>query len=105
MNRPLFPPARRFLPVKALYLLEKNETDERISINEIKGFKKFELLKPLGIRYTLKYLTLSHNQMMGEFLNSLPLFGLSRPFKMESMDEVYISIVNHTKNKSQGEIP
>ncbi len=91
-----------FRRLKALYILEKGDPREPTLIQALHGFRKFEALKYLGLVYTFRFMTLTHNRLLGDLLNRVNVFRVTRPWSMERLDEVYQEIHRHAQNLSQG---
>ncbi len=86
-----------FRPLKALYLLEKGSPDSEVLIGEVRGFRKFEQLKRLGIVYTFRFMTLTHNEILSHLLNRVAVYRVTRPWDMDRIDEVYEAIRSHAE--------
>ena len=89
-----------FRRLKALYLLDKGAPESRTVIEALHGFRKFEALKELGLVYTFRFMTLTHNRLLGDLLDRVDVFRITRPWNMERIGEVYRKIRRHTENLS-----
>ena len=86
-----------FRRLKALYILEKGDPESRTVIEALHGFRKFEALKELGLVYTFRFMTLTHNRLLGELLNRVNAFRVTRPWDISRIDEVYREIRKHAE--------
>ena len=87
---------KEFKPIHAFYVLEKCDDDADITIDEIKGFDKFELLLP-NYLYTFTFLKPKRLKYLSVMLNNIRAFRVRRPWDMERLDEVHDAICEHSK--------
>ncbi len=88
------------LPLNALYLLEGNNEDDRITIEAIRGYEKFDALGAHYL-YAFDFLNVRRFSYLAGVLDSLPLFRLRRPWDRGRLPELYKVIRAHcdTLNK------
>jgi hypothetical protein len=84
-----------FLPMHALYVLEKVAFDAPISIDEVYGFKKFDAMLPHYL-YAFPFLKKQRMVYLAQLLNRVRVFTVKRPWDLERLDEVYASICAHS---------
>jgi len=82
-------------PIHAFYELEGMEGDAEITIEEISGFKKFDVLLP-NYLYMLSYLKPKRLKYLSSMLNSIRVFRIQVPWDIERLGEVYSKIVEHS---------
>jgi hypothetical protein len=85
-----------FKPIHAFYELEGVEGDADITIEEIKGFAKFDALLP-NYLYMFSYLKPKRLKYLSGMLNSIRVFRVQVPWDMERLTEVHDRICKHTK--------
>ena len=86
-----------FKPIHAFYELEGVEGDEEITIEEIKGFAKFDALLP-NYLYMFSWLKPQRLKYLSEMLNSIRVFHVKMPWDMERLSEVHEVISKHSRN-------
>jgi len=81
-----------------IYWLTPAEEDEEISIEEVRGIKKFEFL-----RYSTEMDIYVNKKNRFEYItqlaNSIKIYELKVPHKKERLDEVYGTIIKHIKGR------
>ena len=88
-----------FKPIHAFYELKGVESDADITIEEIKGFAKFDVLL---FNYLYKFSHLKQKQLkhLAEMMNSIKVFHVRVPWNMERLSEVHNMICEHSKGLS-----
>ena len=89
--------SENFKPIQAFYELEGVEADAEISIKEVKGFAKFDVLLP-NYLYMFSYLKPKRLKYLSSMLNSIKVFHVEVPWNMERLDEVHDAICEHIKS-------
>jgi len=85
-----------FKPIHAFYELEGVEGDAEITIEEIKGFAKFDALLP-NYLYMFSWLRPERLKYLSKMLNDVRVFHVRVPWDMERLCEVYHMICEHSK--------
>lgn len=85
-----------FKPIHAFYGLQRIDNDAKITIKEIKGLKKFDMLLP-NYLYMFSYLKPQRLQYLSKMLNGIRVFRVQVPWDMERLDEVHDVICKHSK--------
>ncbi len=85
-----------FNPIHAFYELEGVEGDADITIEEIKGFAKFDVLLP-NYLYMFSYLKPKRLKYLSKMLNDVRVFHVQVPWDIERLGEVHNVICNHSK--------
>ncbi len=85
-----------FNPIHAFYALEGVEADAPVTIEEVKGFEKFDLLLP-NYLYMFSYLKPKRLKYLSSMLNSIKLFRVEVPWDMERLDEVHQRLCEHSR--------
>ena len=85
-----------FKPIHAFYELEGVEADANISINEIKGFAKFDALLP-NYLYMFSWLRPKRLKYLSDMLNDIKVFHVKVPWELARLDEVHDLIYGHIK--------
>ena len=85
-----------FKSIHAFYELEGVEGDADITIEEIKGFAKFDALLP-NYLYMFSHLKPKRLKYLSSMLNSIKVFHVKVPWDMERLGEVHDVIVEHNK--------
>ena len=84
------------LAIGNIYWLHPVGADEEVSIKEIKGLKKFECL-----RYATEMDIYVHKKKRFEYItklaNTLNIYEINVPRKLERLEEVYTTILKHTQ--------
>jgi len=88
--------SEKFKPIHVFYVLEKSEENANTTIEEIKGFEKFDMLLDSYL-YTFSYLKPKRLQYLGKMLNKIRVFRVKRPWDMDRLGEVYDAICEHTR--------
>jgi hypothetical protein len=83
-----------FKPIDAFYELEGVEGDADITIEEIKGFAKFDALLP-NYLYMFSYLKPKRLKYLSSMLKSIKVFHVQVPWDMERLAEVHDAIIDH----------
>jgi len=83
-------------PIHVFYELEGVDVDAKITIEEIKGFKKFGVLLP-NYLYMFSYLKPQRLKYLSSMLNSIRVFRVQVPWDMERLGEVHDMICEHSK--------
>ncbi|KYJ86417.1 hypothetical protein AS592_06385 [Sulfurovum riftiae] len=86
-----------FKPIHAFYQLEGVEVDADISISEIKGFAKFDVLLP-NYLYMFSWLKPQRLKYLSQMLNIIRVFHVKVPWDMERLGEVHDVICEHSEN-------
>jgi hypothetical protein len=86
----------QFSPIHAFYELERVEGDAGITIEEVKGFAKFDALLP-NYLYMFSHLKPKRLKYLSEMLNGIKVFHVKVPWDMDRLGEVYNVICEHTK--------
>ena len=85
-----------FKPIQAFYELEGVEADAKISIAEIKGFAKFDVLLP-NYLYMFSWLRPERLRYLSQMLNEVQVFHVKVPWDMDRLAEVYDVICEHSR--------
>lgn len=85
-----------FKPIHAFYELEGVESDADITIEEIKGFSKFDALLP-NYLYMFSHLKPKRLKYLSSMLNGIKVFRVQVPWDMERLGEVHDLICEHSK--------
>ena len=85
-----------FKPIHAFYELGGVEGDEEITIEEIKGFKKFDVLLP-NYLYMFSWLRPERLKYLSGMLNGIRVFHVKVPWDKERLGEVHDVICRHSK--------
>jgi hypothetical protein len=85
-----------FKPIHVFYELEGVEADDNITIKEIKGFEKFDVLLP-NYLYMFSYLKPKRLQYLSSMLNRIKVFRVQVPWDIERLSEVHDVICEHSK--------
>ncbi len=85
-----------YLPLHAMYILEKSEHNAPITIEEVRGFGKFNAMLP---HYLFSFPSQKQYRMtcLSKLLNKIRVFRVYRPWNISRLSEVYTSIVEHSK--------
>ena len=88
----------REVPLDIIYWLTPVAEDEKIEIEELKGLRKFEVL-----RYSTEMDIYVNKKNRFEYItqlaNSIKVYELKVPHKKERLDEVYGTIIKHIKGR------
>lgn len=86
------------LKLKTIYWIEPVKANDDIEIQEIKGLKKFELL-----RYSTEMDLYVNQEKRFEYItklaNACNLYEIRIPKSLDRLEEVYKKIMQHTRNK------
>ena len=85
-----------FKPIHVMYVLEGVESDGDITIEEIKGFKKFDSLF-LNYIYVFPFLKKKRIKYFSNMLNSIKVFHVKVPWDMGRLSEVHDAICRNSK--------
>lgn len=85
-----------FKPIHVFYELEAVEGDADISIEEVKGFAKFDALLP-NYLYMFSHLKLQRLNYLSKMMNGIKVFHVKVPWDKERLSEVYDAICSHSK--------
>jgi len=85
-----------FNPIHAFYALEGTDADADISITEVKGFSKFDLLLP-NYLYMFSWLRAQRLKYLSRMLNDIRVFRVQVPWDMERLSEVHSAICLHSQ--------
>jgi len=83
-------------PIHVFYAFESVESENDITIEEIKGFEKFDVLLP-NYLYMFTYLKPKRLKYLSSMLNSIKVFRVQVPWNMERLHEVHKNICAHSK--------
>ncbi len=86
-----------FKPIHAFYELEGVDGDAEISIEEIKGFAKFDVLLP-NYLYMFSWLKPQRMKYLAQMSNTIRVFHVTVPWDKKRLGEVYGIIYRHSKN-------
>ena len=85
-----------FNPIHAFYELERVDGNADISIEEIKGFAKFDVLLP-NYLYMFSWLRPERLKYLSKMLNDVRVFHVQVPWELERLSEVHTMICKHSK--------
>ncbi|MCO4846163.1 MAG: hypothetical protein KC427_09110 [Sulfurovum sp.] len=85
-----------FKPIHAFYELEGVEGDAEITIEEIKGFAKFDALLP-NYLYMFSHLKPKRLKYLSSMLNGIKVFRVQVPWDMRRLGEVHDMICEHSR--------
>ncbi len=85
-----------FKPIHAFYELEGVEGDADITIEEIKGFAKFDALLP-NYLYMFSWLRPERLKYLSKMLNHVKVFHVKIPWDMNRLGEVHNLISGHSE--------
>jgi hypothetical protein len=88
--------ATEFKPIHVFYELEGVEGDAGITIEEVKGFAKFDALLP-NYLYMFSWLLPERLKYLSQMLNTTRVFHVKVPWDMERLDEIYSVICEHSR--------
>jgi len=95
--------ADRFLPLKAICLLSWNRKNDNIFFEEIRGVRRFVILKEHGVYTSLLTHQDSLDLAIGTLGNQLPFFNLTRPFGMKYLDQTVEDILSYFGSRFEAE--
>ena len=87
---------KNFQPIHVFYELQRVDSDVEISIDEVKGFDKFDALLP-NYLYMFSWLKPKRLQYLSLMLNDIKVFYVKIPWDMNRLNEVYNAICKHSK--------
>ena len=85
-----------FKPIHAFYALEGVEGDADITIEEVKGFAKFDTLLP-NYLYMFSWLKPQRLKYLSQMLNTIRVFHVTVPWDRQRLGEVHDVICKHSK--------
>jgi hypothetical protein len=85
-----------FLPLHALYVMERAAPDAPVSIEEIQGFKKFDAMLPHYL-YAFPFLKKQRMAYLAQMLNQVRVFNVKRPWNLSQLGEVYAALCEHSR--------
>jgi hypothetical protein len=85
-----------FNPIHAFYVLEGVNDDAEITINEIRGFAKFDVLLE-NYLYMFSWLRVKRLKYLSDMLKTTKVFRVKVPWDRERLCEVYNTICDHNK--------
>ena len=85
-----------FKPIHAFYVLEGVDGDADITIDDVKGFAKFDTLLP-NYLYMFSHLKPKRLKYLSAMLNSIKVFRVQVPWDMARLGEVHKFICEHSK--------
>jgi len=88
---------KEFKPIHAFYALKGVEKDHESSIEEIKGFAKFDVLLP-NYLYMFSHLKPKRLKYLSQMMNTTRVFQVHVPWDMARLNEVYEMICTHSLN-------
>ena len=84
-------------PIHAVYKLEKVTTDEKITIIELTGTKKF-----ISLRYASEinvfFLKPKRFEFLMQMANRIPVYKVTVPWELDRLIDVHDQIVKHCNN-------
>ena len=83
-------------PIHAFYALEGVEGDGEVTIEEISGFTKFDVLLP-NYLYMFSYLKVQRLTYLSKMLNNVRVFRVQIPWDMARLNEVHDAVCQHSK--------
>ena len=88
--------AKENKPISKIYNLIKSNKDDKITINEIRGIKKF-----IALRYAtdieLEVNNKSRFDMLSNIANKIKVYDITIPWDLDRLEEVYQTIIEHNK--------
>jgi serine kinase of HPr protein (carbohydrate metabolism regulator) len=88
--------AKENKPISKIYNLVKSNKDDKITINEIRGIKKF-----IALRYAtdieLEVNNKSRFDMLSNIVNKIKVYDITIPWDLDRLEEVYQTIIEHNK--------
>ncbi|MBN2816182.1 MAG: hypothetical protein JXQ67_05825 [Campylobacterales bacterium] len=82
------------LPIKVIYILDRNDSYDSTLFKELYGVEKFQHLHQ-GAEMNFSHLVKEYIPFLAAVANSLPIFMISIPNDLNRLEEVYNSIINH----------
>ena len=87
-----------FRPIDAFYVLQKADADADIIIDEITGFRKFDVLLP-NYLYLFSFLKAKRLTYLSTMLNNVKVFSIQVPHDLGRLSEVHDAICTHYRRK------
>jgi hypothetical protein len=88
-----------FLPLHALYILEKEQADAPVQIEEVTGFEKFNAVISHYL-YAFPFLKKRRMVYLARLLNHVRVFRVKRPWDLDRQAEIYAAICSHSRSLS-----
>lgn len=85
----------RFKPIHGIYLLDKTDPEAAVSIDEVRGFAKFDLLQPHHL-YHFDHLRHARMRYLSGLLSSVRLFRIAIPWDKARLSEVHHMLCRHS---------
>jgi hypothetical protein len=86
-----------FKPIHAFYVLERVKGDAEITIEEIKGFAKFDVLLP-NYLYMFSHLLSQRHKYLSQMLSTIRMFRVCVPWDKEQLVEVHDRVCEHSRS-------
>lgn len=83
-------------PIHAIYVLEATDGDFKITIDEIRGYEKFDTLMP-NYLYMFSYLRPQRLQYLSEMVNNIRVFSVQVPWDLARLKEIHEMICEHSR--------
>ena len=81
-------------PLDVMYILEKGDPESRVTIDEIRGFEKFNAMLPHYL-YGFAFLKRKRMNYLSKLLSHVRVFRVTRPWDLHRQNEVYDTICIH----------
>ncbi len=88
--------AKENKPISKIYNLVKSDKNEKITIDEIMGIKKFTALR-YATDIDLQVNKKSRFEMLSNIANKVKVYDISIPWDLDRLEEVYQAILEHNK--------
>lgn len=88
--------AKENKPISKIYNLIKSDKNEKITINEIIGIKKFTALR-YATDIDLQVNKESRFNMLSKIANNIKVYDISIPWDLDRLEDVYQTILEHNK--------
>lgn len=88
--------AKKNKPISKIYNLIKSDKNEKITINEIIGIKKFTALR-YATDIDLQVNKESRFNMLSKIANNIKVYDISIPWDLDRLEDVYQTILEHNK--------
>lgn len=86
--------ADRFKPIHAIYQLQRSAADALVAIEEIPGYRKFDVLMP-NYLFTFIHLRKKRLEYLASMLNQVRVFGIKVPWDLQQLERVRQVICSH----------
>ena len=86
------------LEFNTIYWIEPSKADDEVVIQEIKGLKKFEVLR-YSTEMDLHVNQKKRFEYIAELANTCHVYEIKIPRNLDRLEEVYSKIIQHTKDK------